>query len=85
MLILLAIEIIVRLQGRGVSQSWFIASANAIKVFLYLVLIAIGVYWATLSHWLYFWDELVWIGGVAAIEMNISEWRNELLRDQEIR
>ncbi len=43
-----------------------------------------GVYWATLSHWLYFWDELVWIGGFAAIEMNVSEWRDELLNTQEM-
>ncbi len=27
----------------------------------------------------YLWDELVWIGGFAAIEMNVSQWRDELL------
>jgi hypothetical protein len=40
------------------------------------------VYWASLSHWLYLWDELVWIGGFAAIEMNINEWRDELLEKE---
>jgi len=79
LLILLAIEIIVRLQSRGVSGGAMIFTANTLKVFLYLTLIALGVYWATLSHWLYFWDELVWIGGFAAIEMNVSQWRDELL------
>ena len=79
LLILLAIEIVVRLQSRGVTGGALISTGNALKVFLYLTLIALGVYWATLSHWLYFWDELVWIGGFAAIEMNVSQWRDELL------
>ncbi len=83
LLVLLAIEIIVRLQSRGVSGGALISAGNTIKIFLYLTLIALGVYWATLSHWLYFWDQLVWIGGFAAIEMNISEWRNELLDDKD--
>ena len=79
LLILLAIEIVVRLQSRGITGVASISIANTLKVFLYLTLIALGVYWATLSHWLYFWDELVWIGGFAAIEMNVSQWRDELL------
>ena len=45
------------------------------------MLIGIAIYWATLSHWLYVWDEFLWIAGFAAIEMNLSEWRNELLGD----
>jgi hypothetical protein len=28
---------------------------------------------------LYLWDELLWIGGFAAIEMNVSEWREEII------
>ncbi len=55
------------------------STVNAVKFLLYLSLIIIGIYWATLSHWLYLWDELVWIGGFAAIEMNVSQWRDELL------
>ncbi len=83
LLILLAIEMIVRLQGRGVTGGPLIATGNAVKLFLYLILLAAGVYWATLSHWLYLWDELVWIGGFAAIEMNMAEWRDELLEEKD--
>lgn len=79
LMILVAIETVVRLQGRGVTGGTIIKNANIIKYFLYASLIALGVYWASLSHWLYLWDELVWIGGFAAIEMNINEWRDELL------
>jgi len=84
LLILLAIELVVRLQGQGITGGTLISTANALSVFLYLSLIALGVYWATLSHWLYLWDELVWIGGFAAIEMNVSQWRDELLDKQEM-
>ena len=83
LLILLAIETVVRLQSRGVTGGALISTGSALKIFLYLMLIALGVYWATLSHWLYFWDELVWIGGFAAIEMNVRKWRDELLKDKD--
>jgi hypothetical protein len=78
LLAILAIEIVVRLQGHGISGGRIISTANALKVIIYATLIGLGVYWATLSHWLYLWDELMWIGGFAAIEMNLSEWRGEL-------
>jgi len=42
----------------------------------------LGIYWASLSHWLCTWDTLVWIGGFAAIEMNVSEWREELVEEK---
>jgi hypothetical protein len=84
LLIMLAIETVVRLQGRGVTGGTIISIANTTQIVLYATLIAIGIYWASLSHWLYFWDELVWIAGFAAIEMNINEWRSELLGGAEI-
>ena len=82
LLILLAIEIVVRMQNRGISGGPVMATANGIKMFLYLILFAAAAYWATLSHWLYVWDELLWIGGFAAIEMNMSEWRDEIRDEQ---
>ena len=38
----------------------------------------IAVYWGLTELFLNFWDETLWIGGFAAIEMNMSEWREEL-------
>lgn len=78
LVIVLSIELVVRLQDRGMTGGTLIAGINKTKIFLYLVLIALGIYWAFLSHWLYLWDELVWIGGFAAIEKNVSDWRDEL-------
>lgn len=79
LLIILSIEIVVRMQNHGIAKSPVIRVANATKVLLYLLLFAFAAYWASLSHWLYAWDEFVWIAGFAAIEMNVSEWRDELL------
>ena len=56
--------------------------ARRSQLVLYLSLIAIGIYWASLSHWFYLWDELVWIGGFAAIDMNLSEWRDEIVEEK---
>ena len=83
LIILLAIEVVVRLQERGVTGGRLIRSLNRLKAVLYFSLVGIGIYWATLGHWLYLWDELVWIGGFMAIEMNISEWRGEIIEAAE--
>ncbi len=83
LLILLAIEVIVRMQSHGVTGGTLISTLNALKFALYASLIGLGIYWASLGHWLYLWDELVWIGGFAAIEMNVSQWRDELLGDKD--
>ncbi len=81
LLILLSIEFVVRLQEHGVTGGTSIPVANMLKIFLYLILFALAVYWASLSHWLYTWDTFVWIAGFAAIELNISDWRGELLEE----
>jgi len=78
LLAILAIEIVVRMQGHGVSGGRVISTLNALKLIIYASIIGLGIYWATLSHWLYLWDELLWIGGFAAIELNLSEWRDEI-------
>ncbi len=77
-LVLVAIELTVRLQSRGITTGTFFSVANTTKLLLYSLLIGLGIYWASLSHWLYLWDELLWIGGFAAIEMNLSDWREEI-------
>lgn len=82
LLILLSIEFVVRLQEHGVTGGLLISVTNKLKIFWYFILFGLAVYWASLSHWLYTWDTFVWIAGFAAIEMNISEWRDEMLDEQ---
>ena len=81
-LVLLAIEIVVRLQGKGVSGGAVIRTATWAQYVIYAGILSIGVYWASLGHWLYLWDEFVWIMGFAAIDLNLSEWRDEMIEEK---
>ena len=82
LLALLAIEVLVRLQDRGLTGGALMLTAKWGKNLLYLSILGVGVYWATLSHWLYLWDEILWIGGFMAIDMNLSEWRKDMLEEE---
>jgi hypothetical protein len=41
-------------------------------------LLLLSVYWAVLEHWLFVWDEIIWIGGFMIIELNVVDWRSEM-------
>ena len=79
--IVLTIEIEVRLQNRGIASGAVMKATNATKVLLYGALFLAMGYWAFRGLWVYVWDEFVWIAGFAVIEMNVSEWREELLEE----
>ena len=72
------IESTIRLQDRGVSSGPVITMLNYLKFAGYSALMGIAVYWGLTDLFLNFWDETLWIGGFAAIEMNMSDWREEL-------
>lgn len=76
--VVLVIELVVLLQERGISESRLISACNYLTFLLYGVLICNALIWIWKGHYVYGWDELLWIGGFAAIEMNLSEWRDEL-------
>ena len=82
LLIVFLIEFIVWLQERGITSGPLLRGANYASTFLYLILISMAAYWGWLSHWLYVWDELLWIGGFVAIVMNMSDWRDEIDAEQ---
>ena len=81
LLIVLTIEIEVRLQNRDIASGPLMRATEAAKLLLYGILFLAAGYWAFRDLWVYVWDELVWIGGFAVIEMNVSEWRDELLEE----
>jgi len=78
LVILIAIEIVVRLQDRGVTGGVLMRSLNSSKYVGYTLLLGLAIWWVSLSHWLYMWDTLLWIGGFIAIEGNLREWRDEI-------
>ncbi len=81
LIVLASIEFVVRLQEKGVTGGRLIQNLNRTKLVLYSVLMGIGIYWASLGHWVYLWDEFLWIGGFMAIELNISQWRDEMIEE----
>ena len=76
--IMVLIELTIRLQDRGVSSGTAITTLNYLKFAAYTALVGIAVHWGLTDLLLNFWDEILWIGGFAAIEMNMSDWREEL-------
>jgi hypothetical protein len=76
--VILIIELVVLLQEKGISEGPVIKASHYLTIGLYGVLICNAMFWLWKGHWVYAWDELLWIGGFAAIEMNLSEWRDEL-------
>ena len=78
LLIMALIELTIRLQDRGVSSGRVVTRLNYLKFAGYSTLMGIAVYWGLTDLFLNFWDETLWIGGFAAIEMNMSDWREEL-------
>ncbi len=78
LLILLLIELVVRLQDRGVSSGPLIRTAINGKAVLYGLLWGAAAYWIYRGHYMYAWDEALWILGFMAIDGNLSEWRAEI-------
>lgn len=78
LLILLNIEIIVRLQDRNITRGHLMTSLKVSKIALYGLLWGAAAYWIYRGHYVYAWDEALWILGFMAIGMNLKEWRREI-------
>ncbi len=78
LLILLTIEVMVRLQDRSITRGTLVSAIKSTKIVLYGSLWAMAVYWVTLGHYYFAWDEALWIVGFFAIEMNMDDWKKEI-------
>lgn len=76
--VVLVIEFMVVAQERGVSAGNFITACKYVNYVLYGILFFNAANWGWKGHLVYAWDEVLWIGGFAAIEMNLSDWRDEM-------
>jgi hypothetical protein len=77
LLVMLTIEIGIWLQERNITGGALMLVSQLGKAF-YAVLFLDAAYWAWMEHWLYTWDQLLWIGGFWAIEFNLKEWRESI-------
>ena len=75
------IELQVQLQDRGITRGRMLLFASLTKMCLYGMLWCCAAYWLYRGHWVFAWDEALWILGFAAIGMNISQWRDEIEAD----
>ncbi len=82
LLVMFALELAVWLQSRNITGGPLMLVSHAGKL-LYGILWAAAVYWAWKGHWVYAWDEALWILGFWAIENNLSEWRDEIREEAE--
>ena len=77
LLVVWAIELAVWLQNREITGGILMVASHAARVG-YVVLFAHAVFWAWTGHWVWGWDQFLWIAGFWAIERNLSEWREEI-------
>jgi len=83
LLILFIIESLVLLQDRGIATGSLFNSLKVIKILFYLLLWAALVYWIYRGHYMFAWDEFMWIAGFYVIGMNMDQWQDEIIaKDQ---
>jgi len=77
LLVMFSIEIAIWLQAREITGGPLMVASYTIKV-LYGLLFFHAATWVWYGHWVYGWDQVLWILGFFAIEMNVRDWREEL-------
>lgn len=79
----LLITFVMVLQNLGIYESLWIRVADGLQYVVYVIIAGTAFYWAFFGHYVYTWDILLWIGGFAVIDANLSEWRHELKEQSE--
>ena len=82
LLVMFTIEIGIWLQERGITGGPVMLVTQFGKA-LYGVLFLDAAYWAWMGHWLYTWDQVLWIFGFWAIELNLKDWRDSIETDRQ--
>ncbi len=84
LIILWTIEALVYLQDRGIVTGALVKTLTYSKLILYSSLWAAAAYWIQGGHYVYAWDEALWILGFTAIGMNLSDWKKEILEAEKL-
>ncbi len=82
LLVMFSIEIAIWLQARDITGGPLMIVSYAAKIF-YGLLFFHAATWIWNGHWVYGWDQVCWILGFFAIEMNVKDWREELQEEDE--
>ena len=81
LVILATIEVSLWLQDRNIGSGAIFKLLGTIKFFLYSMLWVAITLWIYHGHWMFAWDEFIWIAGFIAIELNMMEWRKDIIRE----
>lgn len=81
LLVIWAIELTVWLQNRNITGGTLMVVSHAARLG-YVILLAHAVFWAWTGHWVWGWDQFLWVAGFWAIERNVSEWREEIIEEK---
>ena len=73
-----AMEWTIRITDRGITSGFPVLALGWLKLMLYSLILMLGIYWAYWGHWVYLWDEILWIFGFAFLEINLDGWRSEI-------
>ena len=79
-LVVFLIDLAVRLQNRNIIDQRLTITLLIVRL-MYGLLLLHGAFWVYLGHWVWGWDQFLWIAGFWAIEGNLSEWKSEIRED----
>jgi hypothetical protein len=83
LLIVLLLEFDVRLQEHNRLQGALLRFSNISKYVLYSSLFLAAVYWGFKGDFVDFWDALLWLVAFIFIELNVFDWRQESIEEQQ--
>ncbi len=83
LLVVVVLEADVRLQERNKLEGLFLRISNLCKFMLYAVLLLAAIYWGVKGDFVDFWDAFLWLVAFVFIELNVFDWRQEALEEQE--
>jgi hypothetical protein len=69
-------EILVRLKAGAIGSAATLGWLERGKIVLYVLIVAIALFWGSKQQYLYMWDEMIWVLGFLIIDWNIHEWRS---------
>jgi hypothetical protein len=84
LLVVLVLEIDVRLQERNMLDGLFLRISNMSKFVLYGLLFLAAVYWGVKGDFVDFWDAFLWLVAFVFIELNVFDWRQEVIEEQKM-
>jgi hypothetical protein len=83
LLVVLVLEIDVRLQERNLLTGMALKLSNISKYILYSILVLALIYWSLNGGFVDYWDSFLWLVAFIFIELNVFDWRQESIEEQQ--